>query len=354
MTKAIAVKEKKEKINQIIERACTEQANTLAYMGIDPKDFQNVMINAILHTPDVIKASPNSLMKAVRKCCRGGIMPDGEQGALIVNNKGDVNVYYMVTGLKRILFEHCGAEITSGVVYDGDDYESVRGGGQDTVQSIRITTKGTDAFKKRDPKNIVGAWCVITIEDHKYIREFTTADIEICKGRSASSSRGDSPWTKHFAKMVEKSCIKSTIMDIRHIIFAKREGQTVEQKSIATGILETIRDEDAPVDVPEDDETTEEVVDDNGVVEGGEGVVTEFEEVDDADAGEAPAEGGDAKKTQDKPKEQTQSAPPADEQPPADSKPADTTPPPPAGDTQDFLPENHPNGGDKPKETTNI
>ena len=207
----------KEKTFRNIDTIVDESFYMLAQQGIDPKKFKGIAKEAILANPDIMNCDARTVARAIRRCCRDGIVPDGDMGA-IVSFGGQAVAMHMVQGLKRMAHTYLEAEIRSGVVYEGDEVRVVQGVGIPPV--VEVTAKDSEWFKKKDQGKVVGAYCLITLpfEDTPRLTIFREHDIERCKDTSRAKS---GPWKTWPDRMAEKSCVKRAIMELRYMKNAK-------------------------------------------------------------------------------------------------------------------------------------
>ena len=196
---------------------------TLARHGIDAEQFASVVREAILTNPDILGASESSLAQAFRRCCRDGLVPDGDSAAIVVY-KGQARMQPMVTGLKQMAYEALnGAEIRSGVVYEGDDVQVQVGAGIE--QKLVIRSDGNAIFKTRKGTDVIGAWCTIKIPGEDTARLTLLSKDEIERSRASSFAQKDGPWKKWYDRMAEKSAVKRACRDLRYMFTSNQKAQ---------------------------------------------------------------------------------------------------------------------------------
>ena len=250
----------------IAKKCVMSSPMTLARHGIDEQQFAAVVTEAVLANPNIVMATDSSLAQAFRRCCRDGLIPDGDSAAIVLYKSrakaADGREVYetqaqaipMVSGLKRMARETLGAEIRSGVIYEGDDVEVVDGVGIET--SISIRTNGIEAFKRRKGENCIGAWCYIKLphEDTARIKLYSQDEIQ----RSKAASRAKmGPWVQWYDRMAEKACVKSAIWSIRDQISSTvgkevmqriKDDDNLEYQDHAAGVIDAyFTEEDKPV-----------------------------------------------------------------------------------------------------------
>ena len=106
-------------VTNMATKVITDNPMMLARHGIRAEHFAATVREAILANPDIINCTEQSLAKAIRICCRDGIVPDGKFGA-IVPMGAEAVAMPMVDGLKQMAYRYLKAEIRSGAIYDGD------------------------------------------------------------------------------------------------------------------------------------------------------------------------------------------------------------------------------------------
>ena len=195
-------------------------AMTLAMQGMEPEQFGAIVKEAVLANPDIVTAEPRSLARALRKCCRDTIIPDGDRGALVIFGN-EVVAMPMVTGIQSMAVEDLEAEVRSGVVYEGDNVVITEGVGVEP--KIIIESTGTDIFKSRTRENLIGAWCWIKLPFEEHPRIVTFSQDQIARARAASRAR-KGPWETWPERMAEKSCVKSAIWRLRYLAHVRKNG----------------------------------------------------------------------------------------------------------------------------------
>ena len=202
------------------EAAIKNSAMTLAAHNVDPDKFGMVIREALLANPDIVKAEERSFARAIRKCCRDGIIPDGDRGALVIF-AGEAVAMPMVQGILQMASEDLNAEIRSGVVHEGDMIRVIEGVGVDP--QIRIESEGTEIFLSRKGENVIGAWCWIKLPFEKTARLVLFSQDEIRRARAASKAQSG-PWKTWPERMAEKACVKSAIWRLRYLAHVQNQG----------------------------------------------------------------------------------------------------------------------------------
>jgi recombination protein RecT len=91
--------------------------------SVSPDRFARVAITALLQNPSIQNASRESVLNSLLRCAQDGLLPDGQQAALVMfQNKAQYMP--MVGGYRQIAAEH-GWSLRTFLVYENDafDYE---------------------------------------------------------------------------------------------------------------------------------------------------------------------------------------------------------------------------------------
>ena len=212
--------EARNKKLEVVDQAIKHSIMTLAQQGVDHEKFALIVREAVIANPDIVTANETSFARAIRKCCRDAIIPDGDRGALVVFGQ-EVVAMPMVSGMLQMAAEDLEAEIRSGVVHEGDQIKIIEGVGVEP--QIITESEGTDIFLNRNKDNVIGAWCWIKLpfEDTPRITLFSKSEID--RARSVSRAK-NGPWVNWPERMAEKSCVKSAIWRIRYLAHVRKNG----------------------------------------------------------------------------------------------------------------------------------
>jgi recombination protein RecT len=184
--------------NQLVERA--DEFKKILPAHIPTSRFISVVKTAIIDNPDLLAADRASLFKACRHCAQEGLLPDGNEAAL-VTFKNRVQFMPMVQGLlKRFRnsgqFKHVG----TGIVYEGETFE-------------RWIDETGEHFKHvpgddRDPKKIRRVYAFATTKDGGFFFDDMTV-AQINKHRAMSRAhRDDAPWRQWEQAMQRKTVLR--------------------------------------------------------------------------------------------------------------------------------------------------
>ena len=197
----------------LAEKTVFDSPAMLARHGYDKEKFALIVREAIITNPDIINCTQTSLAQAVRRCCRDGIVPDGDMGAIVPFGTEAVAMP-MVNGLKKLAFDCLGAEIRSGAIFDGQEVSVIQGVGIEP--QISIVATGTSFFTDGQDAPVVGAYCWLKLpnEDTARLTLFTKRDIDRVR---AISRAKNGPWKIWPDRMSEKSVVKRGISLIKYM-----------------------------------------------------------------------------------------------------------------------------------------
>ena len=194
------------KVRELSLQVAHEQSGTLAMYGIDSDRFKSTLVEAILSNPNIQKAKEVELARALREACQNGVLPNGREGAIIVNRDGGVRFLAMRDGICKLFHRAFpGSEIRSGFIRKGQDVKII----SDTFEGDRVVIEYT--FGAEPDTEIIGSWCSVQVPGHKpVVGVFNKLDIE--QARKASNVRGQGgPWDVWEGRMAEKAVVKSTV-----------------------------------------------------------------------------------------------------------------------------------------------
>lgn len=163
-----------------------------------------VACTAVLRTPKLAQASPESLLQALMLCSQAGLEPDGRQAHLIpFENRRtgtvDVQVIFDYKGLISLARRNGITGICADVVCEGDQFEWSRG-----ANGLRFSHT---VDWKRGRGDAYAAFCFWRDADGSYDGECMSKDeIEAIRRRSRSGSSG--PWVTDWAEMAKKTVIR--------------------------------------------------------------------------------------------------------------------------------------------------
>lgn len=166
---------------------------------ISTEKFIRTVKTAAQINPELIACDRRSLMIACMRACQVGLLPDGQEGA-IVAFKGRAQWLPMYQGLMK-LFRQSGQfkHISAGIVYEGEEFD-------------HWIDEAGEHFRhrpgdERDPKKVRRVYATATTKDGAcFICDLSLAEVNKHKAMSRAS-RDDAPWQKWEQEMQRKTAI---------------------------------------------------------------------------------------------------------------------------------------------------
>lgn len=191
--------------NTIMSEEVKKQLSMVLPPQMPVERFQRVAITAINKNPDLVDCNRQSLYNAFMQCAQDGLLPDGNEAAIVKYNSKDgaPNAQYqpMVKGiLKKIRNSGELKSIMATCIHQHDPF---RYWVDDDGEHL---THEPDLFTA-DRGKIIGAYALAkTKDDAIYIKVMTTTEIELV--RSFSKAKNAGPWTNWWDQMAEKTVIR--------------------------------------------------------------------------------------------------------------------------------------------------
>lgn len=202
-----------------VREAATQHQTSLANLGITPAQFVKQVEEALFSAPDILtKCSPEAFTKAIRKSCQAGLPPDGTHAVIVPMTGGGARFEAMAQGFKRIMNSIAGMEFSSGIIYEGDEFEFSEGAGSngDDFQPFIRVKRSLAAVEGR---KAVAAWAWGRIKGHIPMLVVMPADeIERHRAVSSADKKGKSPWDSWWDRMAEKTAIKRLARKMLHLM----------------------------------------------------------------------------------------------------------------------------------------
>lgn len=177
---------------------------------VAPETFTRIAQTALQTNADLQQCSARSVIAAVTKCAETGLLPDGEEGALVAYNvkvskrnepdrwEKQAKFLPMVRGIRnQVQRSGVVADWKSRIVYEGDEFEHLDGDVESLVHK---------------PQHIEGAapklvYSIAYFKDGTISRHVMRMDA-VLRIRKKSRSANNGPWDTDFEEMVHKTCLK--------------------------------------------------------------------------------------------------------------------------------------------------
>lgn len=209
MSTEVAKQEDGKKVSpkEALRQALTQMRDQFEYAlpkHIPSDRFIRTVMTAVQNTPDLLAADRNSLYSSCMKAAQDGLIPDGNEAALVLyKEKGRPVVRYlpMYQGiLKKVRNTKELASISAHVVYENDAFEFILG------DEERIVHKPAPVGQDRGKP--IGAYAIGRLKDGSIQREFMSLeDLKAIENVSKASYEGR-PWQAWWDQMAKKTVLR--------------------------------------------------------------------------------------------------------------------------------------------------
>ena len=187
-------------LRQTVEKRIEQSAALCRRAGIEPDAFQRVVFHALRRNRSLVNADPASIDQALSKSLELGLLPDGNQAAIVVY-KGQATLLPMIEGRLMLARQaQPGISFHTGVVYEGDEFEYVDG-----LEVVLRHVPNPEADRKPDKLRAAYAIARLPGANH-YIEHEVHFLRDLIRYRDRSSAR-KGPWTTDFAEMCKKTTL---------------------------------------------------------------------------------------------------------------------------------------------------
>ena len=206
-------KQEKSMLGDTVRYVVKSSAEAMTRVGLDPQLYRRAAFNAFSNDPLIARQDQDSLRAALLKCVERGLMPDGDQAAL-VPFKGKVQLIVMYRGmLDRLRAWNPNVSVQCEIVYDGEDF-TLRMGSDFRLE--HIPSPGIE----RTVETVMGAWATVHYPGQVIPEyEWMWAD-QIWAVRDREGPKNYGPWVKDWQRMVKKTVLRPLLQrqPIRGII----------------------------------------------------------------------------------------------------------------------------------------
>lgn len=171
---------------------------------MDVDRFIDVARTAIVRKGDELRAcDPDSVYLALRQCAAAGLLPDGDESAII--RYGEKAQWTpMIKGvIRQILRSPSVRSVITGVVRRGDDFEIVQGMDPD----LRHRPTGEPPSEDDYDPTVQAAYAIVKFDDGRdpVVEEMKRPEIE--KARKSSRAPDSPAWKRWYDEMARKSVL---------------------------------------------------------------------------------------------------------------------------------------------------
>ncbi|HGJ5864894.1 recombinase RecT [Arsenophonus nasoniae] len=166
---------------------------------VTPEQFTRTAATALIENAELQKADKQSLVLALTRCAKDGLMPDGREAALVVRKQKAVYMPMVDGVIKRARQSGQVANIIAKVVYAQDEFEYV------------IDENGEHLTHRPsfvDGDEVVKVYAFAKLNSGELVVEvMSRADVEKIRNTVKSAKDLSSPWVKWFDRMALKTVI---------------------------------------------------------------------------------------------------------------------------------------------------
>tara|TARA_R100000808_G_C2143489_1_gene151257 strand:+ start:1178 stop:1912 length:735 start_codon:yes stop_codon:yes gene_type:complete len=191
---------------QLMVQTLAPRLQLVAPRGADWERNVNILLGVVQKNPKLSKCSRSSFAIACMAVTTAGLDPSPEkQLVYLIPRGGEMEVMIGYKGLMDIALK-CGAkDIRAEVVKQSEeengDFQFTREPHPSLTHNGRINRSGP----------VVGAYCVVTMEDGRYLQAVISRE-DIERARACAYGGGKSgPWKDHFEQMAKKTAIRALL-----------------------------------------------------------------------------------------------------------------------------------------------
>jgi recombination protein RecT len=201
MNTTVATRDDRPPMVVLRDRLQQRQGELKAALGPDipVETFIRAVMTSVALNPEILACSFQSIWNSCLRACRDGLIPDG-QDAAIVPFKSTASYIPMYSGLLR-RFRRSGQFrwITAGIVRQGEEFEHWIGADGEHFRHV----PGDDVSRP-----IIKAYSVATTKDGGiFVAVMPKAEVDKIRAQSRAT-REDSPWNRHYEEMAKKTALR--------------------------------------------------------------------------------------------------------------------------------------------------
>lgn len=186
-------------LENAVTLASADAKPMLAQIGMQPEAFARVAMNALMLNPEIANCTTKSLRRALLTCAQRGVLPDGEQAAIVP--------YARVASLQMGYKGMCdlarrgikGVVLKANLYVEGDEWEHEEG----LNQILRHVPKGTRGTEK----NVLAAYALAWMPDNKVPEFVVLYRGELDYIRTTYVKHGK-VWAKEFGEQCKKTAMR--------------------------------------------------------------------------------------------------------------------------------------------------
>ena len=186
-------------LENAVTLASADAKPMLAQIGMQPEAFARVAMNALMMNPEIANCTTKSLRRALLSCAQRGVLPDGEQAAIVPYKRvATLQMGYKgMCDLARRGIQ--GVVLKANLCVEGDEWEHEEG----LNQILRHVPKGTRGTEK----NVLAAYALAWMPENKVPEFVVLYRGELDYIRSTYVKHG-AVWAKEFGEQCKKTAMR--------------------------------------------------------------------------------------------------------------------------------------------------
>lgn len=223
-----------------INRRITMSEPLLERMGVTAEAFERVTLNALVLNPALADCTAESLDRAILQCIDAGLMPNGEEAAIVPFRK-EATLVPMIQGrLKLARRAMPGLSLRSQRVYVDDEFEYSDG----LHPLLRHVPNPIGSHRDQDLRAVYAVARVPGSIDPEFVVCYQP-DIDRYRAYSRAKT---GPWETHYQQMAENVAVKMLLKKLPKSAHGFRLPDELDDLDIMTP--DSLHPEPAPVPEP--------------------------------------------------------------------------------------------------------
>ena len=232
-------------VKETTEQACVDSKELLDQIGVSPAAYAQVVLAAISTTPKILECSPMSIRRSIRKCAILGLLPDGDQAAIVPFKKTAQLVVGYKGQLDLIREAIPGVSIVADAVTDTDEFSYIEG-----LNPV-LTHVRDEKGERCTEKNFRCCYAIAWMPGNSMPERVVMWQKDIEHIRTAYTQDTSTAWLREYAEQAKKTVLRrlGKKLPIRSGLI-KTKG-----RDIGTGAFEDTHDDAAGPALPTADPT---------------------------------------------------------------------------------------------------
>ena len=200
--------DKQTLIQTTIEKAAEDVDHILKHIGLTKEVYSRVAMNAIMAAPAILNCDPKTLRKALMSCAQIGLLPDGDQAALVPFKLRGVLTATLVIGYKGMV--DLARRAIPGIVIDTQvvTIEDEKDGTFEFELGLKRILRHIKARGQGMPneKNIIAAYAIAFMPQNPHHPEFELLFRgELDHIRKTYTQATSKMWIEEYAEALQKN-----------------------------------------------------------------------------------------------------------------------------------------------------